>query len=109
MARHRRPLVNGLACSVVTGVPNVNDEDVLVTNYPNPFQRKTVISYKSRGGHTMIQVFDTMGRLMATLADRVHVAGNYTVDYETELPAGVYYVRLQNGPVQQVRTMLKVR
>ncbi|MBO9154604.1 DUF1501 domain-containing protein [Chitinophaga sp. GCM10012297] len=103
------PLINGLACSVVTGVPNVNDDDVLVTNYPNPFQRKTVISYKSRGGHTMVQVFDTMGRLMATLADRVHVAGNYTIDYETELPAGVYYVRLQNGAVQQVRTMLKVR
>lgn len=103
------PLVNGLACSVVTGVPNVNDDDVLVTNYPNPFQRKTIISYKSRGGHTMVQVFDTMGRLMATLADRVHVAGNYTIDYETELPAGVYYVRLQNGAVQQVRTMLKVR
>ncbi|WP_346316278.1 DUF1501 domain-containing protein [Chitinophaga sp. YIM B06452] len=103
------PIINGLACSVVTNVPGVNDDDVLVTNYPNPFQRKTVISYKSRGGHTMLQVFDTMGRLMATLADRVHVAGNYTIDYETDLPSGIYYIRLQNGATQQVRTMLKVR
>jgi hypothetical protein len=37
-------------------------------------------------------------------------AGTYVVTFESgTLPMGVYYARLQNMAVQQVRTMLKVR
>lgn len=104
------PLINGLACSVVTGIPGVNDEEVLITNYPNPFSTKTVLSYKTRGGHTLIQVFDTMGRLIAKPVDRQHPAGNYTHTFDAEhLPSGMYYVRFQNGAATQVRTIMKVR
>ena len=104
------PLVNGLACSVVTGIPGVGDDETLITNYPNPFSTKTILSYKTRGGHTLIQVFDTMGRLIAKPVDRQHAAGTYTHTFDGEqLPSGMYYVRFQNGAAQQVRTMMKVR
>lgn len=104
------PLVNGLACGTITNVPGVDEGINLVTNYPNPFTLKTVVSYTTRGGHTLIQVFDTMGRLLRTLADSDHAAGTYTVTFDGEmLPNGVYYCRFQNGVTQQVRTMLKVR
>ncbi|MGX5820794.1 DUF1501 domain-containing protein [Chitinophaga lutea] len=104
------PLINGLACGVVTNIPGVTDDQKLLTNYPNPFTTKTIISYKTMGGHTMLQIFDTMGRLIRTLVDKTENEGQYTTTFDAEsLPTGVYYARLQNGMIQQVRGMLKVR
>ena len=57
-----------------------------------------------------MQVFDTMGRLVATPVDKDLPAGSYTYQYDSgPLPAGVYYARLQNGAIQQVKAMIKVR
>lgn len=101
------PLVNAGACKTIT--PNTSGSS-LITNYPNPFQQKTTISFTTNGGHTLIQVIDAMGRVVKTLADKDYAAGNYTVVFDSSgLPNGVYYARLQNMVVQQVRAMLKVR
>ena len=83
----------------------------LITNYPNPFNASTRITFKTTGGHTLVQIFDTAGKRIATLADQVYAApGTYTVTFNADvLPSGVYYARLQNGSLQQVRPMLKVR
>ena len=84
--------------------------DNLIINYPNPFTNSTRITFKSNGGHTLVQVFDTTARLIATLADQVYAQGTYTVTFNSgTLASGVYYARLQNGSLQQVRPMLKVR
>jgi uncharacterized protein (DUF1501 family) len=89
---------------------NVNAGKNLISNYPNPFQTSTTISYESFGGHTLIQVFNTEGKLIKTLVDMEIGAGNHKVTFENEgyLP-GVYYARLQNNAIQQIRTMLLVR
>lgn len=77
---------------------------------PSVFTQHTTIEYKTDGGHTLLQIFDTMGRLLKTPVDAEMPAGTYTAPYDSgPLPAGVYYVRLQNGPVQQVKAMIKVR
>jgi uncharacterized protein (DUF1501 family) len=82
----------------------------LIKNYPNPFVFSTKIEFETFGGHTMVQVFDGEGRLMNTLADGDYTSGKYTVDYNGDhLPAGVYYMRLQNEAVQQVKAIVKVR
>jgi hypothetical protein len=54
---------------------------------------------------------DTLGRVISTPIDQVYPqAGTYTVPFNSgALPSGVYYARLQNGIIQQVRTMMKVR
>jgi hypothetical protein len=101
------PLVNAGACKTVQ--PN-NSGNSLISNYPNPFQQKTTISFTTNGGHTLIQIIDAMGRVIKTLTDTNYAAGTYTVVFDSgALPAGVYYARLQNLSTQQVRTMLKVR
>lgn len=89
---------------------NINAGKNLISNYPNPFQTSTTISYESFGGHTLIQVFNTEGKLIKTLVDMEIGAGNHKVTFENEgyLP-GVYYARLQNNAIQQIRTMLLVR
>ncbi len=105
------PLAVNAACGT-TGLEDVyrNAGDQLVINYPNPFVDSTKITFKTAGGHTLVHIIDTLGRSIKTLSDKEYTPGVYNVDFNSQgLPAGVYYVRLQNGAIQQVRPMLKVR
>jgi uncharacterized protein (DUF1501 family) len=100
------PLVNAAACKKAVNLSG----ETLVHNYPNPFTSSTVISFKTNGGHTLIQIIDTTGRVIANLVDKEYTAGTFAVSFNGgSLPTGVYYVRLQNLSVQQVRPMIKVR
>ncbi len=102
------PLVNSASCKNV--VPDTSGNNLL-TNSPNPFSTFTTLTFKTEGGHTLIQIMDTLGRVISTPIDQVYPqADNYTVPFNSgALPSGVYYARLQNGIIQQVRTMMKVR
>ena len=101
-------IVKTSACN--TTLPPVQDK-LLIRNTPNPFTGSTVITFKTEGGHTSVMIIDTLGRMIATIVDQEYATpGEYTVTFHAEkFAAGVYYARLQNGTVQQVRSMLKVR
>ena len=101
-------LVNSATCKIVS--PN-NAGKNLISNNPNPFVSSTKIVFVTSGGHTLIQVMDTLGRVLATLIDRTYEQpGTYYVNWNSGmLSTGVYYARLQNGNIQQVRAMLKER
>ncbi|MEO5996632.1 MAG: DUF1501 domain-containing protein [Chitinophagaceae bacterium] len=109
------PLISGPSCNAVlaiTGLDELNRAagDQLIINYPNPFVESTKITFRSKGGKASVQVMDTTGRVIRLLTDKEYAPGVYTLDFNSgPLPAGTYYVRLQNGPFQQVRPMLKVR
>jgi uncharacterized protein (DUF1501 family) len=103
-------IVNSPTCITPTHEENVAAGISLISNYPNPFSEATTIAFETSGGHTMVQIFDTEGRLMATPVDGDYVEGKYKVYFNGDrLPSGVYYCRLQNGALQQVKAMLKVR
>jgi cysteinyl-tRNA synthetase len=59
----------------------------------------------------LIQIIDTLGRVIATLLEKDYaVATKDNVTFNSEgLPTGIYYARLQNGVIQKVWPMLKVR
>jgi uncharacterized protein (DUF1501 family) len=103
------PIIQSTACNMdIKELSNIGDN--LIINYPNPFANKTTITFKTEGGHTLIQIFDTAAKRIATLTDKVYTAGTYSIPYNTEaLASGVYYARLQNGALQQVRPMLKIK
>jgi uncharacterized protein (DUF1501 family) len=107
------PLIKAGVCNGSSPSPTTRPltEGVLIRNDANPFTNSTKIIFKTAGGHTMVQVIDTLGRMLATLVDADYAtAGEYSVTFNAEtLPPGVYYARLQNGTVQQVRAMMKVR
>jgi len=82
----------------------------LISNYPNPFTTTTKITYKSAGGHVLVQVFDVQGKIIATLVDEVKLVGDHSINFDsTGLQSGLYYARLQNGTLQQVRNMLMAK
>jgi len=102
------PVVKATACSNVN--PKILEGERLIMNYPNPFTGTTSITFRTEGGHTLVQVMDTLGRVVAVLTDREYTPGSYTMPFDSgRLPPGVYYARLQNGPATQVKAMLKVR
>jgi uncharacterized protein (DUF1501 family) len=104
------PLIQSSACA--TGIDDLNREagDTLIINYPNPFTATTTITFKTKGGHTLVQIMDTLGRVIRNLVDKEYTPGTYNISFDSGgLPTGVYYMRLQNGPVQQVKPILKAR
>ena len=83
----------------------------LIENYPNPFTQNTTIKFTTSGGHTLIQIINTLGQVIDTPVDSDYpVAGTYTIQWNSQShSAGIYYARLQNGNIQQLRTMIKVK
>lgn len=105
------PLAVNAACGT-TGLEDIirGSGEELIINYPNPFVETTAITFRTKGGHTLVQVMDGLGRVVKTLTDKAYSPGAYTVTFNSQgLPMGVYYARFQNGSLQQVRSMLKTR
>jgi Protein of unknown function (DUF1501) len=103
------PLINDGTCN--PSAPNLSG-DTLIVNNPNPFNSKTKIEFKTSGGHTLIQIMDSIGRVIYTF-EKNYPEGIITNDFfwfeADHLASGTYYARFQNGTVQQVRTMMKIR
>jgi len=104
------PIINSPSCiSSVHEVNAVAGESIL-SNSPNPFTGITTLDFKTKGGYTMIQIFNTEGKLVGVPVSGNYAAGSHTTYWNSEdLPAGIYYARLQNGADQQVRTMFKAQ
>ena len=102
-------LINAPNCTTSLFEKEENDA-LLITNYPNPFVEQTTLNFKTRGGYTLIQIFDTEGRLLFVPIDAVYSAGNHQISLNTEgWSNGVYYARLQNEATQQLATLIKTK
>ena len=103
-------LIQPSACSIGIEEQNLRAGESIVSNYPNPFTSSTYVTYKSKGGYVLLQVFDAEGKLLKTLAEGEQPEGTYKVWYENEgHAAGTYYLRMQNERYQQVKNMVVVR
>jgi uncharacterized protein (DUF1501 family) len=103
-------IVNAASCVTDTNEIYKDLGVKLISNYPNPFDFATTIEFETKGGHTLIQILDVEGRMIAKPVDGTYAEGKYKVYYNGgHLPAGVYYARYQNGPLAQVHPMLKVQ
>lgn len=84
---------------------------VLYQNYPNPFNPSTSMNYfLPRREHVTIQIFDMLGRTIATLVDGPIEPGDHMVSWNaTGFPSGVYFCRLRTDTHQMNRKLLLVR
>jgi hypothetical protein len=80
-------------------------------NYPNPFNPVTRISYSiPRQGMVSLEVFDILGRKVATLVNESRQPGEYTVDFDaSKLVSGVYVYRLTAPGSMIAKKMLLVK
>jgi YD repeat-containing protein len=83
----------------------------LSQNYPNPFNPSTEIRYElPHASRVTLKVYNTLGQLVATLANENKSAGAYTVQFDAgNLASGVYYYRLAAGAFNETKKLLLIR
>ncbi len=103
------------------GVTDVQDGTVptrtaLMGAMPNPFNPSTKLSFDMvAAGHARLKVFDTAGRLVATLVDERRDAGSHDVIWDGRdnagriSSAGVYLYRLEVGDFIETKRMTLVK
>jgi len=89
---------------------------VVLAAAPNPLAQGTVLHYElAREGHVTLRVYDVRGRLVATLADGVQSEGPQSIIWDGKdgngapVAQGVYFARLQAGPLVQTKKILLLR
>ncbi len=118
-ARHRFTLVVDDATFARAARAELAPEAVHLSNYPNPFNPHTQISYTVPAAAVQesvrLDVYDVAGRLVRVLVNGVHESGAYQVEWDgtdtsgVPVASGVYLYRLQTGSHLQVRRMLLMK
>jgi len=83
----------------------------LEQNYPNPFNPSTRIIYQvAAATNVKLEVFDMLGRKVATLVNERKDAGEYSVNFNASgLSSGVYFYRLQTDKFTQTKKLMLVK
>ena len=83
----------------------------LGTNYPNPFNPTTVISYQFPvSGFVTLTVYNALGQKVRTLVSGKQQAGRHRVTFDASgLASGVYFYRMTAGDFSQTHKMILLR
>lgn len=97
----------------------IPQSEVLIANYPNPFNASTLIAftipYDLTNNFVELNVYDVRGRLVKTLVNEVLSAGNYIVRWEGDnssgqhVASGVYFYKIQAGNINKSEKMILLR
>jgi C1A family cysteine protease len=83
----------------------------LAQNYPNPFNASTTIEYSLPArAQVKIEVFDVLGRKVATLIDDIQQRGTHQVVWDGNYAAsGIYLYRIQAGNFADAKKMILIK
>lgn len=89
---------------------------LLLSNYPNPFNAGTVISYNLPSASPVaLEIYDLMGQRIVLLADEVQSAGEHSItwggrdDGGSAVSSGVYFARITANGQQSTRKMILLK
>jgi len=84
---------------------------VLYSNYPNPYNNSTKISYEIPvQSNVSIILYDALGREVATLVNEVKPSGKHQFSFvENNLVSGVYFYTLRAGNYSQTKKMILLK
>lgn len=95
----------------------VPDHSALLQNYPNPFNGTSNVEFRlAEASLVSLEVFDILGRKIATLVNETRPAGRYSVPFDaSRLASGVYLSRLATaraptiGISREARNLVQTR
>lgn len=91
-------------------------EFVLISNYPNPFNSRTVISYQLPDiSSVKLEVFNLLGEKVVTMVDEKQEAGYRSVSWDgrdnsgEKVSSGVYFLKFEVGDYKETKKLLLLR
>lgn len=86
-------------------------EFALEQNFPNPFNPSTTISFAvPRAGRVTLEIYDILGRKVATLLDENVESGQHSVVWSAEsAPSGMYFYKLNHAGGSILRKMAIIK
>lgn len=88
----------------------------LGTNYPNPFNPETSISFSNATeGPVLVEIYNLKGQKVRTLVNEVMAAGNHSVvwkgldDNNKPVSSGVYFFNMKSGKYSATRKMILMK
>ena len=100
-----------LSATSVEGPNELPTSYSLSQNYPNPFNPVTTIEFElPKAQHVTIEVFDMLGRKVATLVDQMQSAGTQRVQFNADShSSGLYIYRIRAGDYVATKHMMLVK
>ncbi|MFA8342887.1 MAG: T9SS type A sorting domain-containing protein, partial [Rhodothermaceae bacterium] len=85
-----------------------NKKELMVYNFPNPFNPTTKIKYSIKeDSNVKIVVYNILGQQVQTLVDEEKLAGNYQVTFNAKrLPSGLYYCKITTNKENKTIKMI---
>ncbi len=89
----------------------IPDRYELSQNYPNPFNARTEIPFQIPEKIAVrLEIYDLLGRKVATLVDRQLTPGKYVAQWDAEgMASGIYFYRLQSPTFYSTKKMILVK
>ena len=99
------------AVTIVIPENDIPQEFALETNYPNPFNPRTSISFQlSIVSDVELSIYDMNGKKVATLINDSKPAGYYELNWDaSDFGSGIYFYRLQAGDFIDTKKMLLIK
>ncbi|MEX2410671.1 MAG: T9SS type A sorting domain-containing protein, partial [Candidatus Paceibacterota bacterium] len=87
------------------------EEDIISQNFPNPFNPTTRIEFAlNNTKNVMIDVYDIVGRKVATLVDGQLNSGFHSITFDgSGLASGVYLYRIVTDEIVITKKMLLIK
>lgn len=80
--------------------------------YPNPYKENAIINYETNSfSDVSVNVFNILGEKVATLTNRKHAPGNYTLLFSTKNyghSAGVYFVKIKINETESTHKIIEL-
>ncbi len=102
------PILNN--CTTTTSLEFLDERQMGLVAFPNPFIQQTKIEFTLKSGWARISLFDVLGHEIKVLSNRRFNEGTHSIILEGNgLPTGSYYCHVKTDYGQEVKRLIKVK
>jgi len=108
--------VNFIVTGTFAGGDEINSASAISSNYPNPFNPETTISYSIKEeGNVKLEIFNIRGQKVKTLVNEVKSAGSFKANWNgidnqnNPVASGIYFAKLRTTGTTNIKKMILMK